>query len=251
MQTIAQHRRLPLEGAINVRDIGGYPTADGRITRWGTVLRADSLHRLTGDDRALLLDGYGIRSIVDLRRSSERAFAPGVFADSGDLTYRRLPIFEDAVEPGPAEPRSLDAVYRAILDTRKEQLALVFRSLLEADGLPVVIHCTAGKDRTGIVIALLLALAGVDDTRIAADYAMTAEFLTPDYYDGARERAERAGYRWEDYQKLLVCPPGLMLETLAYLHETYGSAPNFLSECGLSSSEIGALREALLEPASL
>jgi protein-tyrosine phosphatase len=248
MQGTVQIRRLSLEGAINVRDIGGYPTLDGRRTRWGAILRGDSLHRLTESDQRILRETYGVRSIVDLRRESERDFAPSVYLDSTDVVYRPLPIFDDTAGAPPAEPRTLELVYRGILDTRKERVGAVFRSLIEPRGLPALIHCTAGKDRTGLIIALILGLAGVSDAKIAEDYALTASYLTPEYYVEARGRAERAGYRWEDYQKLLVCPPELMSDTLVYLRATYGSPSRYLAACGLSAIELSNLREAILEP---
>src|SRR4051794_19605059 len=113
MQATVQIRRLSLEGAINVRDIGGYPTEGGRRTRWGVILRGDSLHRLTEGDRRLLRENYGVRSIVDLRRESERDYAPSVYLESSNVTYRALPIFDDPAGAPPAGPRTLETVYRA------------------------------------------------------------------------------------------------------------------------------------------
>ena len=233
-------RRIELDGVRNLRDVGGYPTHDGRRTRWRTVFRADSPHRLTPEGRRALAH-LGVRSFIDLRRPSEVALAAYAF-DSDGLTSWAVPLFDD--EP-PAGPRSLAAIYGEILTQRGERLAAVFRALLT--GRPAVVHCTAGKDRTGVVVALLLAVVGVPDDVIAADYALTSASQTSDYWREARQRADRAGIAWEDYQSLLVCPPELMLATLASLREQHGDVRSYLRRTGLSHDEIDELRQMLVE----
>jgi protein-tyrosine phosphatase len=233
-------RRLDLEGVRNLRDLGGYPTHDGRRTRWRTVFRADSPHRLTPAARRALTE-LGVRTFIDLRRPSEVALAGYAFEADG-LTTRAIPLFDD--EP-PAGRRALAEIYRAILAERGERLAAVFRVL--RNSLPAVVHCTAGKDRTGVVVALLLALAGVPDEVIAEDYALTSISQTGEYWQEARQRAEQAGVPWEQYQSLLVCPPDLMLATLAFLREQYGDAGSYLRNAGLAPDEIDDLRRAMIE----
>lgn len=241
-------RHLPLDGTYNVRDIGGYRTVDGRRTRWRTLFRADSLHRLPASAQAMLLD-HGIRTIVDLRYASEVAEAPNVFDGSNRVRYLGLPLLEDpaARTEGPvAGVRSLADSYRYALEFRASRIVDILRGFTSAEGLPALVHCTAGKDRTGVVIALTLGAIGVPAETIAADYAASADFLVGEYFEEARQRAERRNIPWEQYRQNLVCPAPLMLETLDWLNERYGSVPSYLLESGLQASELQALRERLL-----
>ena len=245
----APSRHLPLAGTYNVRDVGGYPTRDGDAIRWRTLLRADSLHRLTIEGQAHLLDA-GLRTIVDLRRDAELQTAPNVLARSDRVRYvwvslapNPTNVADGSREP---EPDSLARSYRAIVDTRQAELRQVFAALAEPGAFPALVHCTAGKDRTGIVVALLLALAGVDRATIAEDYALTAAYLTEGYFADARVRAEAGGYEWEQYRHLLGSPADLMLATLEDLDARYGGAEAYLRQIGLHDAELDALRTALL-----
>jgi protein-tyrosine phosphatase len=247
--TGAPTRHVPLEGTYNVRDAGGYLTQDGRAVRWRTLFRADSLHRLTEDGQIHLLD-TGLRTIVDLRRDAERVVAPNVFADSSQVRYVWI-----SLAPNPADgegrrelaPDSLGRTYREIVETRQAELREILHTLAQPGAFPALVHCTAGKDRTGIVVALLLALAGVDHATIAQDYALTSMYLTEPYFADARLRAEAAGHSWEQYQNLLVCPADLMLATLADIDARYGGAETYLRQIGLSDGELQSLRSALID----
>jgi protein-tyrosine phosphatase len=168
-------RRLPLAGAYNLRDVGGYPAANGGQTRWRTLFRADSLHRLSVEEQEALLE-YGVRTVIDLRRPEETAAAPNVFAASSHVRYLHLSITDGAPDPsGPSI--ELDELYRRILDLRGEQLGAVLTAMADDGAFPAVVHCTAGKDRTGLIIALLLGIAGVPSEQIIEDYALSAVYL--------------------------------------------------------------------------
>jgi protein-tyrosine phosphatase len=242
-----QARHLALHGTYNVRDVGGYPTDDGRHTRWHTLFRADSLHRLSAEAQADLL-AHGIRTIVDLRHAGEMVEAPNVFAASDRVIYVHTPLLEDpasAVASADRAPRPLGETYRVALETRGAVFVTILRRFVEEDGLPAVVHCTAGKDRTGLVIALALGAVGVDDETIAEDYALSAEYLVGTYFDEARERALKRGIAWEAYLANLVCPAPLMRQMLAWLRATYGSPSTYLQQMGLSSPEQSRLRALL------
>jgi protein-tyrosine phosphatase len=244
---LTENRHLPLEGTYNVRDIGGYATADGQQTRWRTIYRADSLHRLSLAAQEFLL-GYGLRTIIDLRLPGEVSAAPNVFATGGVVRYRHHSVLGDT-QRGATSTISLAQMYRHILDNAQETIAAALAILAEPDALPAIVHCTAGKDRTGLVIALLLGLARVPDATIAADYALTARYLEGDFWHEARQRASASGYDWAQYQQFLACPPELMLETLGYIDERYGGIPGYLRQIGLSETQLTALRAALVVPA--
>lgn len=238
------HRHLPLAGTYNVRDIGGYRTNDGRETRWRRFFRADSLHRLTVEAQNTLL-GHGLLTVIDLRRSDELEAAPNVFAGSNRITYRHLSLLMD-IRPTPGTPRPLVETYRTILDERQEQVGEVIRFLAAPDSFPAVIHCTAGKDRTGLIVALILGLAGVPEATIIEDYALTAHYLNGAFLDEIRQRALSRGYSWSQYEPLVQCPPEFMHTTLQHVSKRYGGIEPYVRSIGLQADEIEALRHAIV-----
>ncbi len=162
-------RHLPLDGTRNVRDVGGYATTSGRMTRWRTLLRSDELTRIPVHARQELLD-LGLRQVIDLRWPEELERSPNVFVESSDVRYTSVPLLAD--DPTPHD--GLAGMYLHVFDARAPQLADVARALLAVDGVPAIIGCAAGKDRTGVSIALLLDLVGVPTEVIVEDYAMSA-----------------------------------------------------------------------------
>jgi protein-tyrosine phosphatase len=238
-------RHLYLEGTYNVRDIGGYMTATGRITRWRTLFRADSLHRLSVQGQQTLL-AHGVRTVVDLRRAHEVEAAVNVFTSSSQVTYRHISLLTETRLAGDPLPPMPD-VYRLMLDERQAQIGEALRTLAAPGGLPAVIHCTAGKDRTGLIVALLLGLVGVPAPTIAADYALSAQYLVGTYLDEARRRAEANGYTWESYQLRSVCLPEYMLATFSHLDQRYGGIAAYMRAVGLQEDEMQRLQDALVE----
>jgi protein-tyrosine phosphatase len=261
-------RILELRGAYNVRDIGGYPTQDGRRTRWRVVLRSDSLDRLTRADRRILLE-TGIHTIVDLRREREVSDNPNVFAASVEPRYLNVSLLpsrrpEDQPAPEvagaaesvaptaeePEKPRSypkLEELYRQIVDERQEQLGEVLSALAEPGALPGLVHCTAGKDRTGIVVALLLTLAGVDRATIAEDFAITGPRIAGGFTRRLRKTIVARKLDWKRYRQVMDSSPQLIVDLLDYIDEKYEGTEPFLRTCGLSAAQIDRLREALVE----
>jgi protein-tyrosine phosphatase len=242
-------RHLPLPGTHNVRDIGGYATRYGTKTRWRTLLRSDSPHRLSVEGKVLLLT-MGLQTVLDLRHATELAEAPSVFLDSTTARYVHHALLEDpALRAANEQPvvRTLEESYRYILESRSFVVAAALRRLAEPGALPGLVNCTAGKDRTGIIVGLALAVAGVPDEVIAEDFELSATYLTGTYFDEARIRAEKRGIPWERYQAHLVCPAPLMLGTLTWLREQYGSPEQYLAEAGFSELDRARLRNALTE----
>lgn len=238
-------RHITLEGTLNLRDVGGYATADGGETRWRILRRADSLHRLPPHAQEELLS-YGVRTIIDLRRDFEVGHWPNVFASSSGVRYVRV----DLAPPGgttEVTDSPLEASYRAILAGRQQEIRRIFQLLAEDDGFPAVIHCTVGKDRTGLIVALLLGLAGVDAETIALDYGLSGNYLGETYFAEARERAALAKIPWEQYQRNLVCPPDYMRRTLPHIDECYGRVVPFLRSAGLTDDELQWVRAALVQ----
>jgi protein-tyrosine phosphatase len=243
-----QTRRLAWEGLLNARDLGGYPAQGGRETRWGAVVRSDSLAALTEAGRAALA-GYGVRAIVDLRLADEIDRHPNPFAEPGDhgIVYSNVSIIDPAVE-SPPERLALAQGYLWMLDHFAGQVAEVMAAVAAAPEGGVLVHCAAGKDRTGLISALLLGLVGVPAETIAADYALTAELLRPRDQEwlenGPGERAER-----EALLARYAPTAEVMLEVLDGLDRRYGGVERYLLAAGVSEADLARLRERLLAPA--
>lgn len=234
-------RHLKFAGTYNFRDTGGYPTHNGRATRWHTLFRSDSPHRLSEADRAVLV-GRGLRTAIDLRQAEELAAAPNVFVSSPQVAYRHVPLLNDTPSMPEVLP-SLVEIYRGILDERREQIATVLVTLAAPGALPAVVNCTAGKDRTGLIVALLLGLAGVPEETIVTDYALSGACLAGVYLDEARQRAAAQGF---SYDLLVLCNPDFMRATLAHLNQRYGGIEAYVRAAGLGDAEIDQLRRAMV-----
>jgi protein-tyrosine phosphatase len=237
---LTTERVRPIDGTFNFRDLGGYPTTDGRRTRWRMMYRSDSLHGVTA------VGDLGVRSMVDLRYPKECAQDP--CASRTDVTYHALPLFEDPQRASDGSVPELDRIYRLIVDTRQPQLVRVLDTLASPGALPAVVFCTAGKDRTGVVVAVLLALLGVERTAIVEDYSVSATLLA-DSPVGDRVRASftERGLDPALADRLLVSPPDHMERLLTYVDETYGGVEALAIRAGLAPRRIENLRTALLE----
>lgn len=234
-------RHLKFAGTYNFRDVGGYPARNGGTTRWRTLFRSDSPHRLSEADRASLIE-CGLRSAIDLRQAEELAEAPNVFAASAQVTYRHLPLLNDTPSMPEVLP-TLVEIYRSILDHRSEQVGAALAALATPGALPAVVNCTAGKDRTGLIVALVLGLAGVPEETIVADYALSGACLAGVYLEEARQRAQAQGF---SYDLLVLCDPDFMRTTLAHLKTRYGGIESYVRTTGLGDAEIDRLRRAMV-----
>ena len=244
-------RQLRLEGTFNTRDIGGYATRDGRQTRWGQFLRSDSLHQLSAKDQQDLLD-YGVRTIIDLRKSVEMQDELSVFFGSDKVTYYHQNIFGDMKlrerENLPSELEYVDRIrwkYSVVLDKRPSQVRDTLCTLAAPATLPALVHCAFGSDRTGLITALVLGIAGVPAETIAQDYGLTARFLLPRYLESHPE-IDAANYTWQDLQRE-ICRPAVMLAVLRDLDERHCGVEGYARHVGVSQAEIDALRDAMVE----
>lgn len=229
-------RLLALPGTRNLRDVGGYPATHDRRVRWRTLLRTDALDVLPEPSQSVLLD-TGLRQVIDLRWPSETATQPSVFATSDRVRYTQIPLLDD----DPTERIGLDGLYRHIFDQRAPQLVEVIRALLDADGVPAVIGCAAGKDRTGVAIALVLDVVGVPRDIIAADYAMSAPLF-------ARPNDDPHIVDWRVGSVDVDSPPEFMATSLAHLDAHHGGPRALLRANGMADAELDALVDLLTEP---
>src|SRR5215471_14115187 len=241
---LADDRVLRLNGVRNLRDVGGYPTADGRRIRWRRLYRSDCLDQLDAAGQAWLVDA-GLRSVIDIRDNTELAQRPNVFAASKDVAYRHFPLWTGPPPPG-FEP-DLREGYRREVDLLGRRLVELLEELLQPDVLPTLVHCAAGKDRTGVAIAIILAAVGTEPGRIADDYSLSQTCLGPEYVTETRAWVLSNGWDWAVWEHTVGTPPERMLKTLAYIDARYGNVERYLLDHGLSRSTLGDLREALTE----
>lgn len=242
-------RELTWDGLLNVRDLGGHRTEDGGETRYGSVVRADSLHQLTDAGWQAVVD-YGIRTVIDLRMDEEREGDPPPGAPV-DLLHISLfdddkAVFEEVEEAAEAAPDVAAAtreVYLLFLEHFKANVATAIRAVANAPEGGVVVHCMGGKDRTGLVTALLLELAGVDDEQIAADYALSEERLRPRHelwFAEAETEAER-----RRLERIAQTPAASIVGVFQELERRYGSVEDYLRAAGLSDDDLARARARL------
>ncbi|MFN8419726.1 MAG: tyrosine-protein phosphatase [Anaerolineae bacterium] len=258
---VVAERILPLELAPNFRDIGGYPAADGKHTRWGKLFRTGPFSSLTDFDREYLLQLH-FKLVCDLRSETEVEQMPDTLPDSAS-EYWWHPVFSHkestaGVRRFLLSVNNIDKLNSALQESYKQDMidkkgaifGTTLRRILAADTLPMSIHCTAGKDRTGVTVALLFAALGVPDEVIIADYSLSNLF---NYYFRAALKDNSRGLRilrltQDSLMPLLLAHPDTMRGTLAHIRTTYGSYANYLNDqCGVDSAMIQQLRTLLLE----
>jgi protein-tyrosine phosphatase len=240
-------RNIELPGCNNFRDLGGYPTADGGQLRWRTLFRSDALHELSPEGVRRFVAELKIGTIVDLRSTGELGSdGRGALAEESP-DYHHLPLFDGAISEGreAASELTLADRYFLMAEYAKAPIARVVEALARS-GAPAVYHCAAGKDRTGVVSAILLGLLGVRDEIIIADYAASQDNL-----EAIVERLMASeGYR-EMLENLPVdtlhANPETMVSLLDRLRENYGSVRGYAREIGLSDDTIAALARSMLE----
>ena len=232
-----------VSGALNFRAVGGLP-ASGGVTRAGVLFRSGNLAGLDDAGRDALV-GLGIRRVVDLRADDEVAVEPSRVGGL-DLETIRIPLFLGSVASFFVEDRSLADVYRGLVDESADRMVAVARAVIA--GAPALVHCTVGKDRTGVAVALLLDAVGVEHDAIVADYARTEAMLP------ARRNARVLAYlrsvhpdarHLEDLATRSPAP--VMHELLEDVRERFGSGAGYLVAHGLRVDEVDALAEILIE----
>lgn len=254
-------RRLPLEGAANFRDLGGYRTADGRHVKWGLVYRSNHLANLTADDYAYL-NTLGIRLVCDLRTDGERQRMPTKWqSDRAPEIFSTSILKETDVVVSPERLRSLaerssqelTPTYERMVKESPEQYGTVLRRLAHG-GLPSVTHCTAGKDRTGVFSAILLTILGVARETVIRDYMLTGEYML------SAEGMRRASSDWQQLTGTSTPPDEALLRGVYTMHaeaitstfdaidRMYGSFDAFVrTGLRLDEADVAMLRARLLE----
>jgi protein-tyrosine phosphatase len=235
-----QSRALEFPDLLNARDLGGYPTTDGAHTRWRSVLRADDLSQLNAAGLAAFAD-YGVRTVLDLRWPEEASRYPSPLPGAlPEVRYVRISLLTHTEDEW--RLRSRDAAKElwkcAVLEHVRHELHHVLSFIAAAPPEPLLFHCVAGKDRTGLIAALLLALADATPEAIARDYSASSENLREGYL---KRYADAEPARVLD---ALRCPEEGAYNMLAFL-ERSGGVRAYLAQIGLRQDEIERLRARL------
>jgi protein-tyrosine phosphatase len=246
---LLRSRDLSWAGLLNARDLGGHPTEDGGETRWGSVVRADTVRQLTEEGWRALVD-YGVRTIVDLRSDEELAEDPPAElpVDAVHVPFfdDRPEVFEEVDEASAnaaSHAEATAAVYLIFLEHFRANVAAAIRAVANAPDGAVVVHCHGGKDRTGMVSAFLLRLAGVPIEEIAVDYALSEQRLRPrhdEWFAGAADEAELARLH-----RIAATPAESMIAVLEELERRYGSVAGYLTAGGATDEELQRARARL------
>ncbi|MFV0532787.1 MAG: tyrosine-protein phosphatase [Cumulibacter sp.] len=252
----ADERRVELEGMLNVRDLGGMPAADGRVVKRGQVLRMDSPQFLTEQAAQQLLD-QGLRTVLDLRYETEAEEQGIGFLNDNQIRHVNIPIRSSANQTAPGLREQVEAAagrpieevvaeyYQGYFTTAKGMnITNSVREMANAESLPLVVHCAAGKDRTGCVVAAALSAIGVSDEVIADDYAASAEAVP-----AIIARLHQGGGYVDIDQSTVnmqITRAGTMINVLTWLRAEHGGAREFLRARGMSDAELVALESLLL-----
>ena len=244
-----RHRKVELEGSLNCRDLGGLRTVDGRTTRRGRVYRSDALATLTAEDQARL-ETLGIKAVFDLRTTEERVRAPNLLP-AGPVQHavgfipRGNPEMFQAVNAGQLDVAGTRATmlqqYENLILDHTDRLARVYRGLLDGQGVPAIIHCASGKDRTGIVSAVLLLAVGVRRDDVLEDYHVSNFQRRPvDLFQG--------GAAGEVVEQIMCAVPEYLETALAAVEREFGSLDDYLRQrVGLTDMERTALADLLVD----
>ncbi|ADP79468.1 tyrosine-protein phosphatase [Pseudofrankia inefficax] len=246
---------IELAGAYNVRDLGGLPAAGGTV-RPRVLLRGDNLDSLTGEDIALLGEEVGLRAIVDLRAPFENPRAAEWLPRHG-VSWLHEPLLDLTGLTDPAvinaqDGRDYAGLYARMLEPAGPGLARILEFLVSGPRIPALVHCAAGKDRTGVTVAVLLAVAGVERDAIIADYLATAERIQiiretlarkPEY---SHLRARIAASKLPDAPP--VVEPRAIAGVLDLVEAAPGGPAGYLIANGATRDQIARWRELLIEP---
>ena len=248
-------RELNWEGCLNVRDLGGLPVEGAGETRFGVVVRADSVRRLSDAGWAAFV-GYGVERIVDLRFHSELAADPPaelpvevvhvpVLPDPGSSHWDEIEAAAARAESPAAATR---VVYLEFLERFRGGFARAVGEVARPAAGTVVVHCLGGKDRTGLVTALLLRLVGVGADEVARDYALSERNLLP--RDGAWIEAAEDEQERERRSRIAASPREAMAQVLDELDRRYGGARAYLRAAGAAEEDLDRVRARLRAAAS-
>lgn len=236
---------IEVEGGYNVRDLGGYPASDGRLTQKRRFIRTGGLMHVTPRGAAQLLE-LGVDCIIDLRSRGERKRMPDVelLCGSKPVDNHHIPML-DYIQSNTAGktakaffPSSMPEMYIGLIDSAQAEIRRAFELFADERYSTYLFHCTAGKDRTGVIAALLLLLAGVDEQSVVEDYHWSEQLIEP-----LREMQRDLPIP----ERMYSSDPQIMQDMIAHIHEIYGGVIPYLEKIGVSGEDRAAVVCKLLD----
>lgn len=252
MHSFIPLRRIPLNNACNVRELGGYPTQDGRVTQWKRFLRGDDQSALSASDIQVLKD-YGVKAVIDLRSDDEIAHRPDVMEADPAIDYHHVSFMVGDIDDATVKLTQSDSGYTLgdfyvqLLDQRKD----IVKDLIDYIGNQapqgtILFHCAAGKDRTGTLAMLLLMIAGVAVQDIEANYQVTESYILNDH---RFMNAIAADYpiSMDDIPPEMLSTAKTIRRAYDYVANNYASIDVYLASCKISQSTVDHVRDRLLQ----
>ncbi|MDR1642792.1 MAG: tyrosine-protein phosphatase [Clostridiales bacterium] len=232
--------RLPFRNAYNIRDLGGYSCGPGKATKWGAFLRADDLGWLERDEIDFL-KSYGITTVIDLRGASEIESLPDPFKAEEGVDYHSIPFMTKAItditrvlDETPAS--FLENFYIELLKHGQEAVKEIFETIAKSQG-SVLFHCTAGKDRTGVIAMLLLGLAGVAEPDIVANYEITYTYF----------KRNPIIQKVDPSLNVLYSKSEFIEKAISYINDSFGNVPQYLESAGVSHETMRVIVDKLTQ----
>ena len=231
--------RLPLQGTANTRDLGGYPTKDGHVTKWQVFVRSDDLYDLTDSDHHFLKD-YGLKTVIDLRSTPELQMRPNPYAFSAEVDYHNVSLFENASPEvlSKAPQDLLKSMYLEMLELHQPQVKAIFEIIASAKPGLILFHCAAGKDRTGVIAMLLMGLVNVPNRDIVSNYEVSFTNLRRNVY-----------FKQQDNQHspVVLSTNTNMEDTITFIRDKYQTFENYLLSIGLSPETLALIKARFIE----
>jgi protein-tyrosine phosphatase len=250
-------RRIPLEGAVNFRDIGGYKTIDGREVKWGKVFRSDGLARLTQLDHQTMMQ-MGIERVFDFRTKAEVAEAPDKLPEDGSIVHVNLPVthgkfdFVDAMarlKEGDSSWLTPDFMVNGYIRNIEDYAGVwgeVINYIADPKDPAILFHCTGGKDRTGTCAALILLMLGVDEETVVKDHQLSNSYISG-MLSGINKLIASYGVDPDKLVPYLTAPLDCIHALIEHICNHYGSASDYLAKkAGVKKETQALLKEKLL-----
>lgn len=257
-KVVVSDRRVPLEGSVNFRDLGGYETSDGRRVKWGQVFRSDNLGRLTDRDVSFV-QRMGIRMVCDFRTPAEANKLPDRFPSTKQGRYLHLPIQHGEFDPAGTFERIKNGdiewmteefmitSYLKNIDDFASVWSVLFKILADGSKRPLVFHCTGGKDRAGVCASLVLLTLGVPEETVIDDHGLSNLYIAA-VLERIYDQIRSYGVDPNQIASYFTAPQNAIVAVVRHIRQTYGSAADYLiKKAGVDEKVVAQLREDLLE----
>lgn len=243
-------RELDILGTYNTRDLGGYITQSNKIIKYCALIRSGNLDKLPKNSQQMIIQ-YGVQTVIDVRDEWEAEHYPNPFQGSEEVHYYNLPLIgnalsnDDNIQIYTRDYRDLDELYIKYIERCKSQIGQIISTIIDSE-IGILIHCHAGKDRTGIITALILSVIGISDDDIANDYALSNQNIQHLIAEW-RVYEQSKGRDMEQFERNNASKPETIITMLDYIRGTYGSLDDYLRHCGLNTQQLNDLKMKFLE----